>query len=57
MAAAIPPYLYLLDEDLYRLGNAASPKLHNARPGKDIETYGRDGILMVSTWLCSQSWP
>lgn len=47
MATAIPPYLYLLDEDLYRLGNAASPKLHNARPGKDIETYDRNSIVMV----------
>jgi hypothetical protein len=44
---ATPPYLYLLDEDLYRLGNATSPRLHNARPGKDIETYESNGIVMV----------
>jgi hypothetical protein len=47
MAASVPQYLFLLDEDLYRLGNATSPKLHNARPGKDIETYDTSGIVMV----------
>jgi hypothetical protein len=43
---ATPQYLYLLDEDLYRLGNATSPKLHNARPD-DVQTHDRNGILMV----------
>ncbi len=38
-------YLYMLDEDLYRLGNATSPKLHNVRPD-DVQTYDRNGILM-----------
>jgi len=43
---ATPQYLYLLDEDLYRLGNAISPKLHNVRP-QDVDTYETNGILMV----------
>jgi hypothetical protein len=46
MATSIPQYLYLLDEDLYRLGNSTSPKLHNVRPD-DVQTYERNGILMV----------
>jgi hypothetical protein len=33
MATSTPQFLYMLDEDLYRLGNATSPKLHNVRPG------------------------
>jgi hypothetical protein len=47
VATSAAQYLYLLDEDLYRLGNATSPKLHTARPGKDIETYDRNGIVIV----------
>jgi hypothetical protein len=47
MPTATPRYLSLLDEDLYRLGSATSPKLHHARPGKDIGTYERNGIVMV----------
>ncbi len=47
MTTEIPPFLYLLDEDLYRLGNAASPKLHNIRPGHDVNTYERNGVVMV----------
>jgi hypothetical protein len=46
MATSTPQYLYLLDEDLYRLGNSTSPKLHNVRPD-DVQTYERNGILMV----------
>lgn len=46
MAATSPQYLYLLDEDLYRLGNSSSPKLHNVRL-KDVDTYEDNGILMV----------
>ena len=47
MTTAPPPqYLYTLDEDLYRLGNATSPKLDNVRP-QDVDTYERNGILMV----------
>jgi len=47
MATSTPQFLYMLDEDLYRLGNATSPKVHNVRPGKDIQTYDRNGIAMV----------
>jgi hypothetical protein len=46
MANAAPQYLYLLDEDLYRLGNATSPRLHNVRPG-DVTRYERNGVVMV----------
>ena len=42
-----PPYLYLLDEDLYRLGNATSPKLAQVRVSKDVDTYEQNGIVMV----------
>jgi hypothetical protein len=38
MATASPQYLYLLDEDLYRLGNAASSRLDNVRD-RDLDTY------------------
>jgi hypothetical protein len=41
-----PQYPHLLDEDLDRLGNATSPRLHNVRPD-DVQTYERSGILMV----------
>jgi hypothetical protein len=46
MATASPQYLYLLDEDLYRLGNAASSRLDNVRD-RDLDTYERDGIVIV----------
>ena len=36
----------MLDEDLYRLGNSTSPKLHNVR-ADDVNTYERNGIVMV----------
>jgi hypothetical protein len=39
-------YLYLLDEDLYRLGTSTSPRLQNVRPD-DVQTYERNGIMMV----------
>jgi hypothetical protein len=41
-----PPYLYLLAEDLYRLGNAEKPRLENVR-AQDIQTYERNGLMMV----------
>ena len=46
MATSTPQYLYMLDEDLYRLGNATSPKLNNVRP-QDVDTHENNGILMV----------
>lgn len=36
----------MLDEDLYRFGNATSPKLDNVRP-HDVDLYERNGITMV----------
>jgi hypothetical protein len=36
--------LYLLDQDVYRLGSATSPKLDKVRP-VDLVTYERNGIL------------
>jgi hypothetical protein len=44
--SSTPQYLYLLEEDLYRLGNSTSPKLNNVRP-QDVDTYENNGILMV----------
>jgi hypothetical protein len=36
----------MLDVDLYRLGNATSPRLHNVRPD-DVTTYEINGVVMV----------
>jgi hypothetical protein len=46
MTAQLPQLLYMLDEDLYRLGNSTSPKLHNVRP-EDVDTYERNGIMVI----------
>jgi hypothetical protein len=46
MATPTPQFLYMLDEDLYRLGNATSPKIQNVRPD-DVKTYQRNGVVMV----------
>ncbi len=40
------PFLYFSQDDLYRLGNAASSRLDHVRP-KDVNTYERNGIEMV----------
>lgn len=34
--------------DLYRRGNAASPRLDHVRVGKDILTFERDGVVSVT---------
>jgi hypothetical protein len=47
MATSIPQHLYLLDEDLHRLGDATTSKLDNVRMPKDVDTYERNGILSV----------
>jgi len=46
MTTQAPQLLYMLDEDLYRLGNSTSPKLHNVR-ADDVNTYERNGVVMV----------
>jgi hypothetical protein len=46
MTTQAPRLLYLLDEDLYRLGNATSPKLNNVKPD-DVTVYDRNGIATV----------
>jgi hypothetical protein len=46
MATSLPQFLYMLDEDLYRLGNATSPTLQNVRP-QDVDSYENNGIQMV----------
>ena len=46
MSTVTPQYLYLLDDDLYRLGNATSSRLDNVR-SVDVDTYQQNGILMV----------
>ncbi len=37
--------------DLYRRGNANSPRMDNVRQGKDIATYKRDGKTWVKETL------
>jgi hypothetical protein len=46
MTNRVPQLLYMLDENLYRLGNATSPKINNVRPD-DVSIYDRNGIAMV----------
>lgn len=46
MATSPPQFLDMLDEDLFRLGNATSPKLQNVRP-QGVDTYENNGIQMV----------
>jgi hypothetical protein len=46
MTTRAPQLLYMLDEDLYRLGNSTSPKLNHVRPD-DVTVYNRNGIAMV----------
>lgn len=46
MTAHAPQLLYMLDEDLYRLGNSTSPTLHRVRR-HDVDTYERNGAVMV----------
>ena len=41
-----PQLLYMLDEDLYRLGNSTEPKLAHVRL-TDVITYERNRILRV----------
>ncbi len=51
MTARLPddiPFLYLAQDDLFRLGNAGSAKLDHVRPA-DVDTYERNGVLMVIT--------
>jgi hypothetical protein len=33
--------------DLFRAGNASSPRMENARPGADVATYQNNGIEFV----------
>jgi hypothetical protein len=41
-------YLYLLDEGLYRFGNATTSKLDQVRLHRsDVTTYNRNGVLWV----------
>jgi hypothetical protein len=40
------PFLYLSQADLFRLGNASTPKLDNVRE-VDVELFERNGIQMV----------
>ncbi len=46
MTTETPQYLYLLADDLYRVGNSEKPRLENVRPN-DIQTYERNGLQMV----------
>ncbi len=44
---AIASYLYMLYEDLHRIGNATSSKLSNVRASRDVDTFERNDIVMV----------
>lgn len=44
--SATPETIYLYDQDVFRVGTSASPKLDKVRP-VDMVTYERNGILMV----------
>jgi hypothetical protein len=44
--SAQPEYLYSFAEDLFRLGNATSPRLDHVRD-TDVDTLERNGIQMV----------
>jgi hypothetical protein len=47
MPTDAPDLLYLLVEDLFRLGNSTSPKLTNIRP-RDVDCFKRDDeVLMI----------
>ena len=46
MTTSTPDYLYMLDEDLFRIGNASTPNLHNIRP-RDMDTFAQKDIMMV----------
>jgi hypothetical protein len=39
--------LFMAPEDLFRLGNATSPRLDNIRRPKDVDTTEINGILIV----------
>ncbi len=48
MPTTAPQYLYMIDEDLYRFGNATTSKLDNVRLHRnEVNTYDRNGVLMV----------
>ena len=40
-------YLYMTEEDLYRLGNSTSPRLDHVREEIDVQTYEHNGIRFV----------
>lgn len=46
MALTSAPYFYLLDEDLYRMGNSTSSRMDHVR-NVDVDVYPINGILMV----------
>ena len=49
MTATLPddiPFLYLSQDDLYRLGNASSAKLDHIRP-VDVNAYEQNGVQMI----------
>ena len=43
---ALPEYVYMLAEDLFRVGNSSTPRLNHVRP-QDIDRFERNGITMV----------
>jgi len=56
-STATPQYLYTLDEDLYRFGNAATSKLDKVRLHRaEVTTYDRNGVLIASDMKGSFIW-
>ena len=46
MTILLPVFLYIVDEDLYRLGNSEGPRLDHVRD-RDVDIYVVDGISFV----------
>ncbi len=46
MATIVPQLLYMLEEDLYRYGNASTSRVDQVRVD-DVTTYKLNGIIMV----------
>ncbi len=40
-------YLYLAEEDPFRVGTASSPRLDRVREDKDVDVYDQNGMAMV----------
>lgn len=46
MTIRVPVFLYMAEEDLFRLGNSEGPRLDHVRE-RDVDIYVAGGILFV----------